>query len=117
VIVDFEKGQTFPIEGRLLLLPRNMIGPNEDMISNEHKNIHFDSEQDIHSSSKNHEESGYGVDHPLVSNPLRSGGLGKSNHSRAIHLSSRASPKGPLLASLRAFRRSPLQFYIHGRGG
>ena len=28
---------------------------------NEHKNLHFDNEYDVHMSSKNYEESGYGL--------------------------------------------------------
>ena len=28
---------------------------------NEHENLHFDNEKDIHTNSKNHEESDYGM--------------------------------------------------------
>ena len=30
--------------------------------ANEHKNLHFNNEQNIHMCSKNYEESGYGLD-------------------------------------------------------
>ena len=34
--------------------------------SNEHENLHFDMKQDIHTSSKNYEESGYGLSLDLL---------------------------------------------------
>jgi hypothetical protein len=33
---------------------------------NEHENIHFDNRKDIHTSSKNHKESGYNLDFELL---------------------------------------------------
>ena len=54
--------------------------------SNDHKNIHFDNEQDTHTRSEHEEESGYALDldfpsHPeysLVSHPRRSGLVGET---------------------------------------
>ena len=39
----------------------NIIGGTY-MVNNEQKNFHFDSELKIRMSSKNHDESGYGLD-------------------------------------------------------
>ena len=33
---------------------------------NEHKNLHLDNKYDVHMSSKNYEESGYGLDLDLL---------------------------------------------------
>ena len=42
----------------------NMEGPIWPF--NEHKNLHFDNEEDIHVSSKNYEESGYSLNLDLL---------------------------------------------------
>ena len=60
----------------------------------EHKNLHFDNELNIHVSSQNHEESGYGLFLDLlnllyqlrISHPRRSGLDRKYNHLRPIYL-------------------------------
>jgi hypothetical protein len=104
-IVDFGKGRTSPINGRLLLLPikRNTIGPSENIILMSTRIFTLIANKISIWAPKIMKKVAMVLIiscRSLVSNPLRSGGVGKSNHSRAIHLSSRASPKGPLPACL-----------------
>ena len=42
-------------------------------VLNEHKNLHFDNELDISMSSKNYEESGYGLELELLTISFDSG--------------------------------------------